>query len=120
MAPRAAVISSAEVTSKTQTYLPKISVGHPETLPVRSLICVEPGRLRVGDRADHREHDPQTPGDHQRRPTLTLDRLDEGVGGVDTDEHEDEEEEHHHGAGVDEDLDDAEEVAPWRCRRCRG
>jgi hypothetical protein len=41
---------------------------------------------------------------------LSPDRLGERVGGVDADEHEDEQEEHHHRAGVDEDLDDAEEL----------
>src|SRR5690606_11118504 len=52
----------------------------------------------------------QTEGGDQGRGPLSLDRLDERVGGVDADEHDDEQEEHHHRAGVHDDLDDPDEL----------
>jgi hypothetical protein len=41
---------------------------------------------------------------------VSADGLGQRVGRIDSDEHEDEQEDHHHGAGVDEDLDDPEEL----------
>ena len=51
---------------------------------------------------------------HAASPALAAEGLDQGVGGVDADQHEHEQEQHHDGAGVDDDLDDAEEVAVLR------
>jgi hypothetical protein len=46
---------------------------------------------------------------HDGGDPLTAQGLDQRVGRVHADEHQDEQEQHHHGAGVDDDLDDAEE-----------
>jgi hypothetical protein len=107
----AAVISSALVTSKAQTYLLKISSR-------RRDVAVRVG-LRQADRAGEGDEPIAATSRHarpsaSRSPTLlALDRLDQRVRGVDPDEHEHEEEQHHDGAGVDEDLHDAEEVGSW-------
>ena len=52
---------------------------------------------------------PRTYRQWDRQQPLSPDRLDEGVRGVDPDEHQHEEEQHHHRAGVDDHLDDGEE-----------
>ena len=114
MAPRAAVMSSAEATSKIQTYWPKISSASPVdvarvvvgsrpslSMPVCTALLVEDD---LAERED--EHAGEADDEEQGGPALALDRLDDRVGRVDADEHEDEEEEHHHGAGVDEHLHD--------------
>ena len=104
-------MSSAEVSSKIQTYLPKISSATPLTLPGSSLTASRNFGLGQRERAQREEHDQgEAEAQHDRRGLLPADRLDERVGRVDPDEHEDEEEEHHHGARVDEHLRDAEEV----------
>jgi hypothetical protein len=101
MAPSAAVMSSALVTSKAQTYWPKMSLASPGE-PDR------PADREVAHRSD--QQDQQAEPEQQADPALALDGLDQGVRGVHADQHQDEQEQHHHGAGVDEHLDDAEEL----------
>ena len=85
-------------------------VARPVTLPAWLALVSPTGAPdgEVADRAD--QQDDQARGRAAARPTLALDRLDQGVGGVDADQHEDEQEEHHHRAGVDEHLHGAEEL----------
>ena len=46
----------------------------------------------------------ESQADQYRGKALTLDGLDEGIGGIHADQHEHEQEQHHDGAGVDHDL----------------
>ena len=57
----------------------------------------------IGEQSGEREHQ------DDRGPALPADRFDEGIGGIDTDDHHHEDEQHHDGTGIDDDLHHSEE-----------
>jgi hypothetical protein len=105
IAPSAAVISSAEVSSKANRYWVKISAPRPVTLPPAPASAG--GEQRAADRPDQ-QHGEREPDDHGGQP-LPAQHLDHRVGAVAAHQHQHEQEQHHHGAGVDDDLHESEE-----------
>ena len=72
--------------------------------------AVEPHRGRQDDMRQHADEQRRhAQAEQHRGAPLALDRLDQGVGGVDPDQHDHEQEQHHDRAGVDEDLHAAQE-----------
>ena len=111
IAPSAAVISSALVTSNANTYLVKISAAEPCDVAVRVGRRAQAGERRRPDALPMPaiSSTPKPMPDDDRRDALAAHGLDQRVGGVDADEHQHEQEQHHDRAGVDDDLHDAEE-----------
>ena len=115
MAPTAAVISTMLTTSKVKTYWVKIASRDGLYVPAGALV----GRPRHRA-ASLKVARPMPAISRQAKPSsqqdagdaLAAQGLDERVGGVDADQHEHEQEQHHHRAGVDHDLDHAEEDCP--------
>ena len=72
---------------------------------------IEVARADTGERATDApdEQDRQAEAEQDRRDALTLDCLDERVGGINADHHEHEKEQHHDCAGVYDDLHHAQE-----------
>ena len=109
IAPRAAVISSAPVSSNAHRYWVKISAASPSTLPL-ALACARPVNPATetlpmpGD-----EQNPEADAGHDRRDALSANGFHQRFGQVDADQHQHEQEQHHHRAGVDDHLHDAEE-----------
>ena len=113
IAPTAATISSADVSSKANRYLVNSSSAIELTLRAVGVRRVEVGRLDALERAADRQRDEQREADAEQRrgPALPAQRLDDRVGRVAADEHQHEQEQDHDRAGVDDDLHQAEERA---------
>ena len=111
IAPTAATISSAEVSSKANRYLVNSSWAMPSTLP--PALASRPGRPpamsveRPGEPGDDQAGEAEA--EHDRGDPLPAQRLDQRVRGVPADQHQHEQEQDHDRAGVDDDLHRAEE-----------
>ena len=120
IAPSAAVISSAEVTSKANTYLVNSSCASPFGLPSGCAWPRPPARRTPRCRPRHQQ-DREAEVRQSRRAPLAPDRLHQGVGRVHADQHQHEQEQHHDRAGVDDDLHGEQErrsiAAYWIARQ---
>ena len=84
---------------------------HPGDVADLAVDRTDADRVAEGDPPDGSGEDAaEAQAEDRGHPALAGQGLHEAVGGVDADEHDDDEEQHHDGAGVDEDLDDTEEV----------
>ena len=112
IAPTAATISSADVSSKANRYLVNSSVGDRSTFePPRGSACVQ---VRRRAPVNARRPSSATSSAKPRPNSAAASRwpaqgLDERVRGVAADEHQHEQEQDHDRAGVDDDLHQAEE-----------
>ena len=109
IAPSAAVMSSAPVSSNAHRYWVKINAASPCDIAagVGLRQAGEPGRRNAADPRD--QQNAEAEADHDRRDALSPNGFHQRFGGVDTDEHQHEQEQHHHRAGVDHHLHHAEE-----------
>ena len=121
IAPTAATISSAEVSSNANRYLVNSSSAIALTLPPSAFGVGQPGRgvsrERPADarREQQREADPEQRAGH----ALAAQRLHQRVRGVPADQHQHEQEQDHDRAGVDDDLHQRRGTAPAGSGRTR-
>ena len=110
IAPSAAVISRALVTSNGKTYVVKISCARPVRLPLPLSRWSPAPREPIAACADADDEQHGERRYRRGRPQpLAPDGLHQRIGRVDADQHEHEEEQHHDRAGVDDDLHEGEE-----------
>ena len=111
IAPTAAVISSAEVSSNGEQVLGEQQPAISLTLPpaVRRRPARPPGVADSGPRAPRPASTGEADAEHGRGHPLAAQRLHHRVGGVAADQHQHEQEQDHDRAGVDDDLHDAQE-----------